>query len=589
MKNLFIFTLIALITLKVTAQNPTGKHLIKYLEINTTKSDYALTFTDDGKVIFAMPQDEEAKTSQTELFIGDIGDEGEITTKETVKGIKPVKKVSKTGITYSDDFKTVYFSAKKDKRKKSKEIEQLFKATIDDAGNWTNIQNLPFNTSKYSSGQPSLSKDGKKLYFVSNRKGTLGGKDIFVVTINDDGTYGEPTNLGDKINTIGDEITPYITDNNLLYFSSNGRTSNNDFDIYVSEILENTVSEPFHLEAPINSINDDFAYVINKNNDAGYFSSNRLQGQDNNDIYSFILEEIVPEKCVQEIAGIVKDKDTQEVLNDAAMTLFDEEGNQIKQIITDKDGTYKFTLDCNKTYTLVASSLYYIKDEHIINTANYKNAPALEANKFLIKKSGKELEEAIAAAKEKEPVEKEIITDEDVIEEEEVQAVNEETSTKNEINKETEASISPIYFGFDKSNITTEAAKELDKLVDILKENTALKIEVAAYTDARGRSSYNLQLSNRRAKSTIDYLVSKGIERNRLIGKGYGESKMVNKCVDGVECSEEAHAKNRRTEIIFINPQANRAFSSNKFTQRIASQNSGVHKSNTNNVNKKKS
>ena len=572
MKKLIIVTIIALVTLKISAQTPTGKHLIKYLEINTTKSDYALSFTDDNKVVFVMPKNEESKGSQSDLFIGDIGEKGEITSKETVKGIKQLKKVSKTGITYSKDSKTVYFSAKRDRRKKSKEIEQLFKATIDASGNWINIQNLPFNVSKFSSGQPSLSEDGKKLYFVSNRRSSFGGSDIFVVDINEDGTYGEPTNLGDKINTIGDEVTPFITEDNMLYFSSNGRTSNNDLDVYVSEIFENTVSEPFHLEAPINSINDDFAYIINKKNDAGYFSSNRLQGQDNNDIYSFILEEIVPEKCLQEIAGIVKDKETQEVLNDAAMTLFDEEGNQIEQIITDKDGAYKFTLDCNKTYTLVASSLYYIKEEHIINTANYTNAPDLEANKFLIKKSGTELEDAIAAANGED-------TTEETTTSEEAVAVEEETTTKDEISKETEASISPVYFEFDRSNITTESAKELDKLVKILDQNTTLKIEVSAYTDSRGSSAYNLQLSNRRAKSTIDYLVSKGIKRSRLTGKGLGERKMVNKCVNGVECSEVAHAKNRRTEITFVNPQAIYSPEEGNSIQRIASQNNEIFKS----------
>ncbi len=557
MKKLICIAL-ALFTLTfVKAQTQKGKHLIKYLEINTTKSDYGLAFLDNNKVLFSMPRGKKSNGGQSDIFIGDIEKDGKISNKQLVKGIKQLKKVSKTGITYSSDYKTVYFSAKKDKKKKSKEIDQLFRADIDDDGNWINIKKLPFNDSKYSSGQPTLSKDGKKLYFVSNGRASYGGKDIFVVTINEDGTYGEPTNLGDKINTRGDEVTPFITENNMLYFSSNGRSdSMGNLDVYASEVFDNSVSEAFHLDAPINSINDDFAYIINNKNNAGYFSSNRLQGQDNQDMYSFIIEEIKPEKCLQEIAGIVRDKQTEKVLNDAAMTLFDDEGNQIEQIITDKNGAYKFTLDCNKTYTLVASSLYYNKEEHIINTANYANAPSLEANKYLTRKTGAELA-AIEGNK---------VKDKDVVERTEDTTAgkvpSKTTTTPKETHKESETRstvtsrdsetpVKEVYFGFDKSNITRKAAKKLDKIVATMKENTSLKIKVSSYTDSRGSSAYNKKLSQRRAQSTIDYLVAHGISRSRITGKGYGEAKMVNKCVDGVQCSEAAHALNRRTEFNF--------------------------------------
>ena len=560
MKNLFIYSLIVLASLKLTAQTPSGKHLIKYLENNTTQSDYGLAFLNNDKVVFAMPIDDTQKRSQSDLFVGNINDQGEISDKELIKGISQLKKVSKTGIAYSSDFKTVYFSAKKDKRNKAKEKDQLFKANIDASGNWTNIEKLPFNNDRYSTGQPTLSSDDRQLYFVSNRPSSNGGNDIFVVDINDNGSYSDPKNLGGKVNTHGDEMTPYITDDNILYFSSNGHKENlGGLDVYASHINDSTPSESIHLEAPINSINDDFAYIINKNNNAGYFSSNRLQGQENNDIYSFILEEPKPEKCLQEIAGIVKDKETDEILNDAAMTLFDEEGNQIKQIVTDSNGAYQFSLDCNQTYTLVASGLYYTKDEHIINTANYSNAPSLEANKFLVKKTGTELEEALAALANGEDVNK-VTLDKQTPVEEEVETIEEEVAVEETINEptaidESEAAVLPVYFGFDKSNITEASAVRLDKIVALMKENTAIEIEVSAHTDSRGSSDYNLRLSNRRAKSAIDYIVAMGIERNRLKGKGYGESRMLNKCVNGVECSEEAHAKNRRTEFAILNTQ----------------------------------
>ena len=541
MKNIFLSIFVALTSLTLAAQTSSGKHHIKYLEINTTQSDYGVTFLDDDTVVFTTPTDENSNISQSDLYVGDIDEKGEIVNKEPIEGIKADKKVSKTGITFSKDQKTVYFSAKKYKRRRNKNKAQLFKAIIDSSGSWINIEKLPFNNKKYSAGEPTLSKDGKKLYFASDRPSSYGGTDIFVVNINEDGTYGEPTNLGDKINTSGDEVTPYITDSNILFYSSNGREdSYGNLDVYATEIFSNMASEPLHLESPVNSINDDFAYIVNSNNKGGFFSSNRLQGQDNNDMYSFIIEDIIPEKCSQQIAGVVRDKKTMEILKDAAMTLFDNDGNQVQQVLTDKNGEYSFDLDCSQTYTLVASSLYYSKEEHIINTANYNRAPELAANKFLTKMTGAELEEALAAA---------INGEEPVNEKVEVK----EPETAKEIVKEEVVSINEIYFDFDKSDIREDATEELDKVVDLMKENSSIKIEVSSFTDSRGSSAYNVKLSNRRAQSTIDYLVSNGIDRSRLTGKGYGESRMINKCINGVECSEAAHQKNRRTEFVILN------------------------------------
>jgi len=537
MKNILFSILAAFASLTVMAQTSSGRYHIKYLEINTTQSDYGVTFLDDDTVVFTTPAEEDTKFSQSDLFVGDIDEKGEIVNKEPIQGVKAFKKVSKTGLTYSNDQKTVYFSAKKYKKRKNKNKEQLFKATVDSLGNWIDIEKLPFNKKKFSAGEPTLSKDGKKLYFASDRPSSYGGTDIFVVSINEDGTYGEPTNLGDKINTSGDEVTPYITDNNILFYSSNGREdSYGNLDVYATEIFSNIASEPLHLESPINSINDDFAYIVNSNNKGGFFSSNRLQGQDNNDMYSFIIEDIKPEKCLQQIAGVVKDKETLEIIKDAAMTLFDNDGNQVQQMLTDKNGEYSFSLDCSQTYTLVASSLYYSKEEHIINTANYNRAPELEANKFLRKMTGTELEEALAAT----------INAENPVKDKDLEPAK-------EIEKEEVVSIDEIYFDFDKSDIREDATEELDKVVEMMKENTSIKIEVSSFTDSRGSSAYNIKLSNRRAQSTIDYLVSNGIDKSRVTGKGYGESRMKNKCINGVKCSEVAHQKNRRTEFVILN------------------------------------
>ena len=532
MKNYFLVVFLVFASIAISAQSLSGKHHIKYVEVNTVQSDYGVSFLDDD-LVFTSPIDENKKYSQQELYVGKIGDEGEIIDKKPIGGL-PKSKISRESLTFSKDGKTVYFSAKKyRKRKNSRDKYQLYKATVNDNGDWTNPERLPFNSKRFNTEQPSLSSDGKKLYFVSDRNPSY-GKDIFVVDINDDGSYGEPVNLGTTVNTKGDEVTPHITKDNILYFSSNGREDTiGGLDVYASEVFDTSISEPLHLESPINSLNDDFAYILNIKNDGGYFASNRLQGQDNNDIYAFKIEEQKPEKCVQQIAGVVRDKETNNILNDAAITLFDEDGNQIEQAVTNNNGEYSFTLDCNQTYTLVASTIHHKKEEHIINTANYRNAPALEANKFLIRKS----ETAIAATPTSD--------DNKVVD-------TKEKATETTTVLDDEEALAPVYFGFDKSNITKESSKELDRVAEIMKQNKSIKLEVSAFTDARGSKAYNLALSNRRAKSTVDYLVSKGIDRTRIEGKGYGESKMVNKCVDGVKCSETAHAKNRRTELNFI-------------------------------------
>ena len=524
MKRLILAFITGVVSLTLHAQSLSGKHHIKYLEVNTMQSDYGVAYLDDDKLIFSAPANDKGTSTQQELYVGTIDTQGELLEKERVGGLSD-NKISKGGVTYSNDHKIVYFSTTKYKRKRDKESYTLYKANVDGSGTWTDIQKLPFNSSRYSIEDPYLSPDGTKLYFVSNGLNNYGGKDIFSVEVHEDGTYGEPVNLGDKINTPKDEITPFVTDDNLIYYSSNGRPDNyGGFDVYAAEIFNNIVSEPLHLEAPVNSVNDDFAYIVNHTKDKGYFASNRLQGKNNNDIYSFTIKEEQPEICQQVITGIVRDKETNQILNDAAITLFDNDGNQIQQVVTNNEGFYSLTLDCNQTYTLVASTLHHIKEEHIVNTANYKNAPKLEANKFLVRK----------------PVEENVAEGENAVEKKKETVVN-----------NYEESLSPVYFGFDESNITKEAAEDLDRVAEIMKENKTLQLEVAAFTDSRGSDAYNKVLSNKRAQSTINYLVSKGVSKSRIKGKGYGESKMVNICVDGVECSETAHAKNRRTEMTF--------------------------------------
>jgi len=624
MKKFLYFALMWIFATTIFAQTSPTKYLIKYLESNTPQPDYGVTFLSDNQFVYKSPSTEKIdsdskKLSVSNLFIATIGDEGEIIEKKQIQGI-PTNKITKTGAAYSKDLKTVYFSAMKyRKKRKRNDREQLFKADIDAEGNWVNMVKLPFSNSKYSFGEPALSTNGKELYFTSDMPSTIGGADIFVVDLKEDGSFGKVRNLGSTINTIGNEVTAYISKDNMLYFSSDGHPNGlGNLDVYVSDLsINNLPSKPVHLDAPINSASDDFSFIT-FNDKRGYFASNRLQGQNNHDIYSFLIEEVIKdEKCVQEIVGIVKDKETELAIKDATITLFDDDNKQIKQIKTDEKGAYKFVLDCNNTYTLKASGELYSTEEHLVNTANYLKAPILEANKFLVKKSAEEIENietVIAKADDvkKEEEDNQIIEDvktavegatEDVIVSSEITDKNEneivdtitetkvvvqETKVKedtynteekiveevvdtNDTTEEDEATINPVYFAFDKSNISTKAAKELDKIAKILNKNNSIHIEVSSYTDSRGSYAYNLKLSERRARASADYLVALGVDRSRITTKGLGESKMVNKCFDGIECSEAAHEKNRRTEFAFTNPQVTLE-SSNYESQPIKSE-----------------
>jgi len=524
MKKISFYLLVLFISMSTFAQSETGTFTVKSLEnSNTRGSDYGITFLNDDKIIFVSPIKEKRRRGPSGIFEGSINSEGEIINKEIISDISK-NKISKTGVTYSKDLKTVYFSSNNLKKVYSKTKEyrrrstsrkksQIFKATVTKEGNWTNIESLPFNNGRYTSESPVLSNDGKRLYFVSNnKKETLGGKDIFVVDILEDGSFSEPKNLGSTINTTGDEVTPFITKDNMLYFSSNGYDDTlGGLDVYVSDI-SGEPTKPNHLEAPLNGEKDDFAFIMNSIKTRGYVSSNGLKNRKNIDIYYFTVEGLSNKECVQEISGTIKDNETNEIISEAVITLFDNENNQLDQVVTDEEGHYKLTLECDKTYNLSASNEAYTTEEYTVNTEDYIDAPNINGDKFLIKK----------------------------------EEVEEDLSVEN-------SSINPIYFGFDRFDITSDAITELDGLVETLKNNSSIQIEIEAHTDSRGSDTYNLILSERRAKAAKNYLVSKEIDESRIISKGYGESRLINKCSDNIECSEEAHKENRRIEFSFIN------------------------------------
>ncbi|MCF6297221.1 MAG: OmpA family protein [Flavobacteriaceae bacterium] len=538
-KGILLFLLLAS-AFYANAQS-TGKYQIKFLEINKQNSDNGVAILDNNKLVFTSSDEKISSKRKSnprkDLFIGNISSDGEIKNIKLLSKNKNTK-LNKSSITYSSDKRTVYFSVNKYVKKLSKQKLrknqrlELYKATLDADGNASNVEKLPFNQKKYSSGYPVLSGDNTKLYFVSDRLPSEGKTDIFVVDILEDGKYSKPRNLGKNVNTSGTETTPFITENNILYFSSDGHGGEGNLDVFAVEVVDNATSKAFHLDSPINSVNNDFSYIINKEENLGFFTSDRLQGKNNNDLYFFTLErDVRPGECFISVEGKVKDSETNEIISGANVELYDMSGSLLASISTYNDGSYKFTVSCAKEYKIIASNENYVTDEKRIDILEENYHSILRTNLNLNKIKGEkavEIKEGLAAKV-----------------------------------------LQPIYFGFDKVGISDAAIEEMDRIVEVMKEDSDLLLEASAYTDSRGSKEYNRRLSQRRAKVAVDYIISKGIDKARVKGKGYGEEKLKNNCIDGVKCDEEAHRLNRRTEFNFTHTQA--SVKPNNESEKLAS------------------
>ena len=532
--SLLIFLILSGI---VSAQNVSGEFTIKDIDANTENSDFGATFYGPNKVVFATPKkgitivnDVWAENGQRflELYVADYQENGELTNVQPLKGDVNTK-YHEADAVFTRDMKTVYFTRnnfyknKLAKDKKDMTNLAMFKATINENGEWVNIIPMPFNNVSYSVGHPALSPDERTLYFISDMPGSYGKTDIYKVSI-DEGGFGDPVNLGPNINSPYKEFSPYI-DGDVIYFSSDRPGGYGGLDVYATKLNE-VVFEPILLSEPINSPADDFAFIIDSNTRKGFFSSNRAGGKGDDDIYSF--EEITPVqfKCGQLITGIVKDKNTEEILADAHIILKDSADVVLQDVTVGEDGTFELKVLCETPYTLVGEKFGYTPQSKTFTTSN----DAGKVTKLTVYLGTGDIVE---------------MTPEGLPEElpEEIVKVRPSTYIVN---------IDPIYFELNSSYLTKEAKRELDKVVDLMNRYPNMIIESGSHTDSRGIEGYNLWLSDRRAKSTVNYIVSRGIDPSRISGHGYGESQLINKCSDGVKCTEAEHAKNRRTEFVII-------------------------------------
>jgi len=368
-------------------------------------------------------------------------------------------------------------------------------------GKWSDPKALPFNNPDYSVGHGSITADGKTLYFTSDMPGGFGGSDLYVST-NDGTTWSTPKNLGDKINTSGNEVFPAVHTDNVLYFSSDGLASLGGLDIFKTEKEGDSWSSPKNLNFPLNSTADDFAYIINQDDTTGYLSSNR-KGTDR----IFEWAKVAPALILD---GLCINQNNNEPLAGVTVKLLNLTDNTTSEVVTGADGKFKFNLKPDKNYRVEGSKNDLFTQSEEFNTHGKTEGETITL-KFLF--------DEIVVAK---------------------------TDDKNAKTYK----VDNIYYDYDQFEIRPDAAQELNKLVKMLKDNKTVKIELHSHTDTRASSQYNMNLSNKRAKAAVDYLISQGIEASRLSSKGFGKSRLINRCKDGVECSEEEHQQNRRTEFI---------------------------------------
>ncbi|MBU3820909.1 OmpA family protein [Flavobacteriaceae bacterium XHP0103] len=492
---------------------------LKQVEIGDSYSDFGLSFYGDNKVAFASTRNTESPNyvwndqPYLDLYSATLSPNGQL------ENVTPFSDAINTdthesNAVFTRDGKTMYFNRTNATRKKGDEEKiahiKIYKAELVD-GNWTNVTALPFTSNAYSTEHPALSKDGKTLYFASDMPGTYGSFDIYKVAINEDGTYGEPENLGSTINTKQREQFPFVSDLDVLYFSSIGHEGFGGLDVFRSNMVNGVFDKPVNLGSSINSNLDDFAYVIREKDNKGFVSSNR-SGFDR--MMAFAREDNILTKY--QVEGIVQDKNSKELLTGSLVTLFDDAGNVLQDTLVGDKAYYLFKIEPNKKYKVRGTRKAYIPQDVEFST---DSDGKVQHNIYLSLESFADAEERV----------------------------------KKDDAGESKIELDKIYFDFDKSNIRNDAATTLNVLVDLMTKYPSMEVEVSAHTDAKGNDQYNLDLSKRRAASTLEYLVSKGIERNRLKSIGYGEMQPLNNCTEPNMCTDEEYDVNRRCEFKILN------------------------------------
>ena len=485
---------------------------VQNLAINSEVSDFGGTLK-NGKLYITSARNSNRKTYGwneepfLDIYTAYVNDDGEFQTPSIIEQNINTKYHEGT-VSFSPDGNTMYFSREsfyekvyeRDSITKYKiSVLNLYKS-INQEGQWSEAEALSLNGDSYSVKNPSVSTDGKTLYFASDKTGGYGNFDIYSAPIDENGSVGDATNLGQKLNTEGQEMFPFISANNTLYFSSNGHLGLGGLDVFFAKIVDGKVGPIRNIGIPVNGNADDFAFSINEETEEGFVSSNREGGVGSDDIYS--IKKIQP-ICDVLVSVTVKDSKTGLILVGAAVSIQDADGNIFGTKTSNTEGVVEYIIECNIDTKLVGSKI------------DYESGFTLVAGTS---------EEEVSTDLILTPIDEIILADKVIL--------------------------NPIYFDFDKSNINAQAAFELDKLVQLMNKYKSIVLSAESHTDSRGSASYNLSLSERRAMTTAQYVISKGIDASRITGEGKGETMPSVDC--GGRCTEEEHQLNRRSEFLIL-------------------------------------
>lgn len=495
-------------------------------------------------------------------------------------------------LTFNEDQTKIIFSrnnyehghAQKSKTDHATKVD-LFEAELE-GDKWNNIHKLNFEDREYTYEHPTMDKKHKTLIFASDIPGGQGGMDLYVSKWKGTG-WGKPVNLGDKINTEGNEGFPFLHESGTLYFASDGHGGIGGLDIYSIEDYKDDNAEVTDLGFPINSHRDDFGLIINEDQTMGYFSSNRKGGIGSDDIYKFQVQG-------EMLCGVTMDKEKKEFVGDVHIKVSDAQGELVKEIDSDSLGNFDLFLNHGETLNLFGEKEKYMPGELEVKTPLTKNEDGcivLEVDSIEIVLMGYIIGDDVGGPLDSAEVkiqnlttgeEFTFITKEDgyfsmyaapeteyLVNGSKVGYLpdNKSTSTAGVTTSKTiEVDLSlhlkkirkgvsiqiKIFYAFNSADILPEAEPHLNELVKTMNDNPEIKVELSSHTDSRGKDSYNMKLSQRRAQSAVNYIVAKGIDKNRIIAKGYGESKLLNSCGNKSKCSEEEHSVNRRSEITIL-------------------------------------
>ncbi len=483
------------------------KYTVQSSELNSGQSNFSPVYYQEG-VVFATDRDSKGKTFEwtgrpfLEMYYAKGSPEKGFSSPVSLTG--DVNGLYHDGpATFTSNGDTIYFTRNNYIKKKIKESEleevnlKIYEAVKRDTS-WINLKEFPYNSNEYSTGQPTLSMDGNKMYFTSDMAGGLGGSDIFMSQkIN--GEWEKPVNLGPSINTPYNEMFPVLWKDSILYFSSEGHYNFGGLDIFQSINRSGNWSMAKNVGYPLNTSYDDFGIAMNDSGTAGLFSSNRnTENTSMDNIYSFTVNDLR-----FNLEGIAVEKASQLPLKDVKIELLNTQTSKKEIAVTAADGKFSFKLNPESSFSIVGSKDTYFTNTELVSTIGKKQSESMYVKLKL------ELERIV---------------------------VNKAIVLEN------------IYYDLDKFNIREDAAAGLDKLVGILSDNPGISIELSSHTDSRADDRYNNVLSQKRAEAAVNYIIAHGISSARITAKGYGEQQLINNCSNNVSCTEEEHQQNRRTE-----------------------------------------